>query len=76
LSEGDQIRDRYIEAMKSADQEDYRQLIAFMKALAEEKVSILFPLSVAALFVTPREAELKSAKLIIRLDSYFGKDGQ
>ena len=35
LSEGDQIRSRYIEAMKTADQEDYRQLIAFMKALVE-----------------------------------------
>ena len=35
LSEGDQIRSRYIEAMKTADQEDYRQLIAFMKALIE-----------------------------------------
>jgi len=35
LSEGDQIRSRYIEAMKTADQEDYRELIAFMKALVE-----------------------------------------
>ena len=31
LSEGDQIRSRYIEAMKAADKEDYRELIAFMK---------------------------------------------
>jgi Fic family protein len=35
LSEADQIRLQYIEAMKTADQEDYRQLIAFMKALIE-----------------------------------------
>ena len=35
LSEGDQIRSRYIEAMKTADQEDYRELIAFMKELVE-----------------------------------------
>lgn len=35
LSEGDQIRSRYIEAMKTADQEDYRELIAFMEALVE-----------------------------------------
>ena len=35
LSEGDQIRDRYIAAMKAADQEDYRELMEFMKHLAE-----------------------------------------
>ncbi len=35
LSEGDQIRSRYIEAMKTADQEDYRELIAFMKELVD-----------------------------------------
>jgi Fic-DOC domain mobile mystery protein B len=35
LSEGDQIRSRYIEAMKAADQEDYRDLIAFMKDFVE-----------------------------------------
>ena len=35
LPEGDQIRSRYVEAMKTADQEDYRELIAFMKALVE-----------------------------------------
>jgi Fic-DOC domain mobile mystery protein B len=35
LSEGDQIRSRYIEAMKAADKEDYRELIAFMKDFVE-----------------------------------------
>jgi Fic-DOC domain mobile mystery protein B len=35
LSEGDRIRSRYIEAMKAADNEDYRELIEFMKAFAE-----------------------------------------
>ena len=35
LSEGDQIRSRYIEAMKTADKEDYRDLIAFMKDFVE-----------------------------------------
>jgi Fic-DOC domain mobile mystery protein B len=35
LSEGDQIRSRYIEAMKAADKEDYRDLIAFMKDFVE-----------------------------------------
>ena len=35
FSEGDQIRLRYIEAMKAADKEDYRELIAFMKAFVE-----------------------------------------
>jgi Fic-DOC domain mobile mystery protein B len=35
LSEGDQIRSRYIEAMKAADKEDYRELMAFMKELVE-----------------------------------------
>ena len=35
LSEGDQIRSRYIEAMKAADKEDYRNLIAFMKDFVE-----------------------------------------
>ena len=35
FSEGDQIRSRYIEAMKAADKEDYRELMAFMKELVE-----------------------------------------
>jgi len=35
LSEGDQIRSRYIAAMKTADQKDYRELMAFMKDFAE-----------------------------------------
>jgi len=35
LSEGDQIRSRYIEAMQAADNEDYRELITFMKELLE-----------------------------------------
>jgi Fic-DOC domain mobile mystery protein B len=35
LSEGDRIRSRYIEAMKAADKEDYRELMAFMKELVE-----------------------------------------
>jgi Fic-DOC domain mobile mystery protein B len=35
LSEGDQIRARYIEAMKAADKEDYRELMAFMKSFVE-----------------------------------------
>jgi Fic-DOC domain mobile mystery protein B len=35
LSEGEQIRSRYIEAMKSADQEDYHGLIAFMEELVK-----------------------------------------
>ena len=30
-----QIRSRYIEAMETADQEDYRELIAFMEDLIE-----------------------------------------
>ena len=33
LSEGDQVRSRYIEAMKAADKEDYRELMAFMNEL-------------------------------------------
>lgn len=35
LSEGDKIRSRYIEAMKAADKEDYRELIAFVKDFVE-----------------------------------------
>lgn len=35
LSEGDQIRSRYVEAMKAADNEDYRGLMAFMKSFVE-----------------------------------------
>jgi Fic-DOC domain mobile mystery protein B len=35
LSEGDQIRSRYIEAMKAADKEDYGDLMAFMKEFVE-----------------------------------------
>ena len=35
FSEGDQIRSRYIEAMKAADKEDYRELMTFMKELVE-----------------------------------------
>lgn len=35
LAEGDQVRSRYIDAMKAADKEDYRELMAFMKELAE-----------------------------------------
>jgi Fic-DOC domain mobile mystery protein B len=35
LSEGDLIRSRYIEAMKAADKEDYRELMAFMKEFVE-----------------------------------------
>ena len=35
LSEGDQVRSRYIEAMKAADKEDYRELMAFMKEFVE-----------------------------------------
>ncbi|HKZ01247.1 MAG TPA: mobile mystery protein B [Pyrinomonadaceae bacterium] len=35
MSEGDQVRARYIEAMKAADKEDYRELMAFMKEFVE-----------------------------------------
>ena len=35
LSEGNQIRTRYIEAMKAADKEDCRELVAFMKDCVE-----------------------------------------
>ncbi len=35
LSESDQVRSRYIEAMKAADKEDYRELMAFMKKFVE-----------------------------------------
>jgi Fic-DOC domain mobile mystery protein B len=35
MSEGDQVRSRYIEAMKAADKEDYRELMAFMKEFVE-----------------------------------------
>ena len=35
LSEGDHVRSRYIEAMKAADKEDYRELMAFMKEFVE-----------------------------------------
>ena len=35
LSEGDQIRTQYIEAMKAADKDDYRELIGFMKNCVE-----------------------------------------
>ena len=36
LSEGDQVRSRYIEAMiNAADKEDYRELMAFMKEFVE-----------------------------------------
>jgi Fic-DOC domain mobile mystery protein B len=35
LSEGDQIRSQYIEAMKAADKDDYRELIGFMKNCVE-----------------------------------------
>ena len=45
FSEGGQIRSRYIEAMKAADNEDYRELIAFMKDFVEEKKFALFGLS-------------------------------
>ena len=35
MSEGDQVRSRYIEAMKAADKENYRELMAFMKEFVE-----------------------------------------
>jgi len=35
MSEGDQVRARYIEAMRAADKEDYRELMAFMKEFVE-----------------------------------------
>ena len=35
MSEGDQVRSRYIEAMRAADKEDYRELMAFMKEFVE-----------------------------------------
>jgi len=35
LSEGDHVRSRYIEAMKAADKDDYRELMAFMKEFVE-----------------------------------------
>ncbi len=35
MSEGDQVRSRYIEAMKAADKEDYCELMAFMKEFVE-----------------------------------------
>jgi len=35
LSHGDKIRDRYIAAMKAADQEDYSNLVAFIKDCVE-----------------------------------------
>lgn len=35
MSEGDQVRAQYIEAMKAADKEDYRELMAFMKEFVE-----------------------------------------
>lgn len=35
LSEGDKIRTQYIEAMKAADKDDYRELIGFMKNCVE-----------------------------------------
>ena len=35
MSEGDQVRARYIEAMKAADRENYRELMAFMKEFVE-----------------------------------------
>jgi Fic-DOC domain mobile mystery protein B len=35
LSEGDQVRSRYIEAMKAADRENYRELMAFMKEFVQ-----------------------------------------
>jgi len=35
MSKGDQVRAQYIEAMKAADKEDYRELMAFMKEFVE-----------------------------------------
>jgi Fic-DOC domain mobile mystery protein B len=35
MSEGDQVRSRYIEAIRTADKEDYRELMAFMKEFVE-----------------------------------------
>lgn len=37
LASGDQIRERYIAAMKAADQEDYGQLIQFIEDCVESK---------------------------------------